>query len=155
MNIRLLDWQMEIILVHLYRHRINTKYWQERQEYPSCQLCLPTAAARLTVQSVVWSMEPGVTSVMKYDIYHRGKCGPTSRSVCGIMITLSSTQREKGKVTTTSSQEMQKRSQPRKPRPVLRPFCMELAEISFIKYRVWMSGLERGRGHREQSTFNI
>ena len=83
MNIRLLDWQMEIVLVHLYRHRINTKYWQERQEYPSCQLCLPTAAARLTVQSVVWSMEPGVTSVMKYDIYHCGKCGPTSWSVCG------------------------------------------------------------------------
>ena len=86
MNIRLLDWQMEIVPVHLYSHRINTKYWQVRQEYPTCQLCLPTAASELTVQSVVWSkwsVDPGVTSVMKYDIYHRGKCGPTSRSVSG------------------------------------------------------------------------
>ena len=35
------------------------------------------------------------------------------------ILTLRRTQREKGKVTTTSSQEMQNRSQPRKPRPVL------------------------------------
>ena len=39
------------------------------------------------------------------------------------ILALRRTQREKGKVTTTSSQEMQNRSQPRKPRPVLLFLC--------------------------------
>ena len=43
------------------------------------------------------------------------------------MLTLSKTQREKGKVTTTISQEMQKRTHPRNPSPVCLDLVTELA----------------------------
>ena len=44
-----------------------------------------------------------------------------------MMLTLSKTQREKGKVTTTISQEMQKRTHPRNPSPVCLDLVTELA----------------------------
>ena len=43
------------------------------------------------------------------------------------MLTLSKTQRENGKVTTTISQEMQKRTHPRNPSPVCLDLVTELA----------------------------
>ena len=49
--------------------------------------------------------------------------------------TLRRTQREKGKVTTTSSQEMQNNNQPRNPRPVLLFLCRFDAAKKYLQYK--------------------